>query len=109
MISNGMSGADARTVKIKEFNLERNREIRGIGLKNILIGGALTGGAGIGIYLYMTYGHDHGGPGYGRHGYGRALGFLVVAGTYGLWKLLNGIVYLVRPQSEHKSIPDIEE
>jgi hypothetical protein len=108
MISNGMSATDA-DIKIKEFNLERIREIRGIGLRNTLIGGTLVGGTGIGIYLCMTYGRSHGGLGYGRHGYGRALGFLVVAGAYGLWKLINGIIYLLRPQSEHKSIPDIED
>ena len=37
----------------------------------------------------------------------KALAFVFLAGCYGLWKLVKGLVYLVRPQSEHKSIPDI--
>ena len=108
LTSNGMSATDA-DAKIKEFNLERNQEIRGIGLRNLLIGLALAGGAGITIYFITTYEHGHGGFRYGRYGYGRALGLPMVAGIYGLWKLLKGIFYLLRPQSEHKSIPDIDE
>jgi hypothetical protein len=36
----------------------------------------------------------------------RASGVVLLAGLYGLWKLVKGVIYLVRPQSEHKSIPD---
>ncbi|HXD00599.1 MAG TPA: hypothetical protein VN048_14760 [Verrucomicrobiae bacterium] len=108
LTSNGMSEMDANA-KIQEFNLERNREIRGIGLRNTLIGAALFGGAAIGIYLFVTNGHNHSGFGYGHHGYGGALGGLAIAGVYGLWKLMKGIIYLIRPQSEHESIPDIDD
>jgi hypothetical protein len=34
---------------------------------------------------------------------------LLIVGSYGLWKLGTGIAYLVRPQSDHKSIPDIDQ
>jgi hypothetical protein len=34
---------------------------------------------------------------------------VLLAGLYGFWKLIKGIVYLLRPQSEHKSIPDIDQ
>jgi hypothetical protein len=100
LISNGMSKMDA-DAKIKEFNLERNQEIRGIGLRNLLIGLALTGGAGLMIYLIAT----------NRHSYrsGRGIVPFAVLGIYGLWKLSKGIFYLLRPQSEHKSISDMEE
>jgi hypothetical protein len=105
MVSNGMSETDA-DVKIQEFNLERIREIRGIGLKNTVIGLALILGAGIVIYLFFNYGHSHHGT---SSSYGRIIGFPVVAAFYGFWKLMKGIIYLVRPQSEHESIPDIED
>jgi hypothetical protein len=99
LTSNGMSGADA-DAKIQEFNLERNREIRGIGLRNTLIGLGLSGGAGIAIYLFTANRYSH------RSG--RAVISFAVLGIYGLWKLLKGIFYLLRPQSEHKSISDID-
>jgi len=39
----------------------------------------------------------------------KALAFVLMAACYGLWKVWTGIVYLIRPQSEHKSIPDIDQ
>jgi hypothetical protein len=105
LISNGMPEMDANT-KIREFSLERNREIRGIGLKNTVVGVALILGAGIVICLFFNYGHSHRGTG---SSYGIIIGSPVVAAFYGLWKLMKGIIYLVRPQSEHESIPDIDD
>jgi len=102
LIANGISDmvADA---KIREFNLERNREIRSIGIRNTLIGVVLTGAAAITLYTALP-------PGSGlSSGITRALGVVLLAGFYGLWKLVKGVIYLVRPQSEHKSIPDIIE
>ena len=95
LISNGISEAVAEA-KLAEFNLERSAEIRKIGLRNILIGVVLTGTSGITLYVVGL------GP-------IRALGLVGLAGLYGLWKLVDGVIYLVRPQSERKSIPDIEE
>ena len=105
LISNGMSELDANA-KIQEFNLERIREIRGIGLRNLLTGAALMLGSGIIIYLFFNYGHSHHRAG---TGYARSLGLPVVAAFYGFWKLMKGIFYLLRPQSGHESIPDIED
>ena len=100
LTSNGMPDSDA-DAKIKEFNLERTREIRGIGVKNILIGVVLTGAAGISIYLVI--------PLVSGSGFAKVLGMLVVGGIYGLWKLVTGVTYLVRPQCARKSISDIME
>jgi hypothetical protein len=101
LVSNGISDliADA---KLNEFALERSRELRKIGLRNVLIGIVLTGAAGITLYIALPNGSA-------SSGIIRALALVVVAGCYGLWKLLRGIIYLVRPQSEHKSIPDITQ
>jgi hypothetical protein len=38
-----------------------------------------------------------------------AFTFLALVGLYGVWKLLRGVIRLVRPQAEHESIPDIAE
>jgi hypothetical protein len=104
LISNGVPDTVA-DAKIKEFNIERNREIRGIGLRRILIGLALLGGAGITFYLSFGGWHGHGWHG---HVNGRELAVAVIAGIYGFWKLVNGIFDLLVPRSEHDSIPDME-
>ena len=99
LISNGISDSIADT-RLKEFGVERNKELRKIGLRNVLIGIVLTGAAGITIYLPFFYGSS-------SRGIIKALAVVFLAGCYGLWKLVKGLVYLVRPQSEHKSISDI--
>ncbi len=104
LISNGMSVADA-DAKVKQFSLERNAELKGLGIRNILIGAALTGGAGIFFYLLFARSHIPRVNVRSAKGYG----FLVLLAFYGLWKVVNGIIYLVRPKSEHGSIPDISE
>jgi hypothetical protein len=96
LITNGVSDlvADA---KLKEFMIERNLELRRIGLRNVVIGAVLTSAASVTIYLWLPF--------LGNANYG--VGLVGIAGIYGFWKLVTGIVYLVRPQSEPKSIPDI--
>ncbi len=99
LVSNGVSDplADA---KLKEFELERSQELRRIGLRNVLTGLVLTGAAGVTLYLGFRTASA-------TSGIISALAVVLLAGVYGLWKLVKGARYLVRPQSEHKSIPDI--
>jgi len=99
LISNGVSVlvADA---KLKEFEFDRNRELRRIGLRNVLVGGLLTVAAGITLYMTSPIASA-------TSGLIKALAVVLLAGLFGFWKLVKGVVYLVRPQSEHKSIPDI--
>ena len=104
LTSNGISDTDA-DAKIKEFNAERNAEIRRLGIRDILIGVALIGTAGILLYSLFAGSHIPSLTVRSAKGYG----VVVLAGFYGIWKLVNGIIYLVRPQSEHESIPDITE
>jgi hypothetical protein len=104
LTSNGMSADDA-DAKIKELTLERNAEIRRLGTRDVLIGVGLIGGAGIFFYSLiassrMPSANVRSGKGYG---------VLVIAAVYGLWRLINGVIRLVRPKSEHGSIPDISE
>ncbi len=101
LVSNGVS-VDAADRKLLEFQLERNRELRRIGLRNVLIGGVLTAAASITLYLSFRAASA-------TSGIVRVLAVVLLAALYGCWKLLKGIVYLLRPQSEHKSIPDIEQ
>jgi len=100
LTSNGISAADADT-KIEKFYAERNAELRKIGIRNTLIGAALVPGAGITFYLCLRTGNSSGSA--------RGAAVCLFGVFYGIWKLYKGIIYLVRPQSERKSIPDIIE
>ena len=101
LVSNGISSSVA-DAKLAEFSLERNRELRRIGFRNLLVGVLLTGASGVTLWIAMP----HSTP---TSGIVTGLAVVFMAGCYGLWRLVTGIVYLVRPQSEHKSIPDIED
>jgi hypothetical protein len=102
LTSNGVAApvADAR---LKEFVRERNRELRSIGLRSLLIGLALVGLAGAVLAIEIP----RAGP-WSRTA-SRVMGLIFLVGGYGLWRLIKGIAYLVRPQDEPGSIPDIEE
>jgi uncharacterized membrane protein len=101
LVSNGISSSVA-DAKLMEFSLERNRELRKIGIRSVLIGGLLTGAA---VFTFFIASHFT----TATYGIVKLLALVLMAGGYGLWKLWTGIVYLVRPQSEHKSIPDINQ
>jgi hypothetical protein len=100
LTSNGISGGDADT-KIKEFCAERNAEIRKVGIRNTFFGAAIAGAAGITVYLCLRLGHSSGSV--------KCAVASMAAVFYGIGKLCAGIFDLVRPQSEEKSIPDMEE
>jgi hypothetical protein len=102
LIANGVPALEANA-RLKEFEGERRRELRRIGLRNVLIGLVLAVAAGITLYIGLPQGSGF------TSGWTRALALVLLAGVYGLWKLAKGVLYLVRPQSEHKSIPDIEQ
>jgi hypothetical protein len=102
LTSKGIPTVEAEA-KIKEFSLERSREIRKIGLRNILIGAAITGISIIPLCI-AAYPMD-----YGSTVFKRGLVLAVIVALYGFWKLLIGTIYLVRPQFVQKSITDIGE
>ena len=101
LISNGISAEDA-DARLHEFASERNSELRKIGLRNLFVGILVTGASGITFWIAMPHSSV-------TIGIVKALALVLMAGCYGLWKLWTGIVYLIRPQSEHKSIPDIDQ
>jgi len=99
--------ADAQ---IKNFRSERNAEIRKIGFRNALIGATLIAGAGIVLYFSFKYlSAQNAGYYRSKKGVGGIIGLSLMGAFYGLWKFVNGIVDLVRPQSEDESITDLTE
>jgi len=97
LVSSGVESLVADT-KLEEFSLERNREVRKIGIRSILIGILVTGIAGIPICITVYL-----------HTFDRALVVVYSAIFYGVWKLAIGSIYLLCPQFVHKSITDIGE
>jgi len=83
IISNGISDTVV-DVKIKEFLLERNTELRKIGIRYILIGPLLTGAAGITLYIIF--------PHFTTYAQAVCAAMLVIIGGYGIWKLVTGII-----------------
>jgi hypothetical protein len=106
LTANGISDIDADAA-IKQFDADRNSEIRSIGIKKTLIGAAITIGAG--IFFYWSFKHVDIDQMNSRRAEGFVAMALVIAigGFYGLWKLMDGITYLRRPQSVERSISDI--
>jgi hypothetical protein len=103
LVSHGLSSAEA-DAKIKEFNVERNATIRKVGLKNTIMGAALVLVTGWICYVYCKN------PKFDWNRYAlRNIATIVLVGLYGCWKLINGIIYLVWPQSEDKSITEIPD
>lgn len=105
LISNGMSAMDA-DAKLRDLIRERNEEIRRLGVRDVLIGIALLGSAGIFFSLFKFSQTPH--MMFRTRGYG-AVGLPVLMALYGLWRLITGLIRLIRPKSEHGSIPDISE
>lgn len=103
LVSHGISDGDA-DAKIAEFSAERAADIRRIGVNKIFIGGLLTGASVVFFYFGYRDGAFH--TDY-RSARGQAL--IAVAGIYGSWKLIDGIIYLVGPRSEKRSITEIAE
>ena len=106
LTTHGVSETDA-DAKIKEFMAERNATIRRLGLKNLMIGGVILSISV--VLLYVAFRHPNTVRSGGLRGTGTILGVLIFGIFYGLWKLVSGIIDLVRPQSEDGSIPDLSE
>ena len=100
LTSNGISESEAGA-RIREFQRERNGEVRRLGIQSVLIGTLVVSLAGILLYL------GFGGPEFGGDIHGLAVA--IAAGIYGIWKLTKGGIYLLRPQAEDGSIGEMGE
>jgi hypothetical protein len=104
LTSNGVAVAEA-DAKIEELTIERNAEIRKLGIRDVLIGMVLMVPAIIFFCILFARSHI---PSLTVRS-GKGYGVMALAALYGLWRLVNGVIRLVRPKSEHGSIPDISE
>jgi hypothetical protein len=103
LISSGIERGSA-DLKIAQFLAERNSAIRKLAINKILLGGLLLALA-VSFVLYCTLK-----PKFvltSRTAQGLAL--ICAAGFYGFCKLINGIIYLARPQCETESITELSD
>ena len=105
LMANGLSKADA-VVAVKDFLAERIAEIRKIGIRKVVIGAGLF--ILTALLFYWEYKQQFR-AGTNLRSRGSALGFTVFGFIYGLWKLIDGIFDLVRPQSEEGSLSDMRD
>lgn len=101
LISSGMSRAEA-DAKLQQLIAERNREVRKVGLGRICAGIIILCAAGVPIFILI--GH----PSQlfpAKHA--RVICGLVLVGVYGIWQLVNGLMYFALPKSEQRSVHDI--
>ena len=103
LISQGIE-PETIALKIAQFLAERNCAIRKTAIKKIAIGGLLIGFAVI-VLLYSVTNPRFSWTGRSIKG----LACVCLGGCYGFYLLVNGIIYLVRPQCEKESISEMTD
>jgi len=93
---------------IAGFIEERLREIRRTGFRKVLIGVVLLGLSACGlVWFWQTI---ESGMGRRRGGIGSGVLALLLLGLFfGIRKLVDGAIYLLRPQLESKSVSDLSD
>lgn len=81
---------------------ERHREIRWNGARKILIGGACLALSIAGFYYLWPMIQT-------RRRTAGWMTVLVALGGYGIWKFVDGLIYIVRPQLESKAISELSD
>ena len=103
LIVNGVPKADAM-LQIKQLTLERNAEIRGVGIKNLCLAAVLIAVATIFLWRIFVGGHI----GYSTTARGKAAGIFVLIGLYGINRLIKGIFDIIRPQLDDESLSELD-
>lgn len=105
LISNGISDSDADAA-IEEFCAQRNKEIRKIGIKKTLLGVALSAVTCFVLFDFipeMANHHTSDSP-FAARGLAGVVVVIMIGGYFGLSRLIDGLFYLVSPQSVDKSL-----
>jgi hypothetical protein len=77
-------------------NRKRIQELRRIGFQRLLAGVVLI--FAVGVLCFIFFDEDAGSRSHSYSG-GRGLGMVLLAGVFGLWNILRGVIYLIRAQS----------
>ena len=103
LITNGIA-REMAGLKIREFLAERNRVIRRNAIKKIVLGGGLFAAA----VLFVLHAATNRNFSWSERT-AKGVAVICLVGIYGFCKLINGIIYLVRPQCETESITEISD
>jgi hypothetical protein len=108
LIANGISDSDADNA-IEEICAERNKEIRKIAIKKTFLGAAITAGTGILLFSFIPEiaNYDTSNSLIGARGLPAVAVVIMIGGYYGLSRLIDGIMYLVRPESKDGCISEM--
>lgn len=101
LLSNDVSTREAEEC-LARLRAERHRELRWNGFRKALIGAACLTVSVVGFYYLWPV----------IQARRRTTGLLTVLlafGGYGIWKLVDGLIYLIRPQLESKAISEISD
>ena len=105
LVANGFSEAEAEA-EISRHQRERYGSIRRQGIVGIMVGVPLVI-AGVAIIQHVLH-YDRSAAGVMSYrGLSVEMGAGLLAGGYGLWKLVDGIFALVKPSSEDRSLTDM--
>jgi hypothetical protein len=82
-------------------NRKRIQELRGIGFQKLLTGVVLIFAVGVLCFIFLDEAADSPSHSYSGSSYlrGKGLGMVLLAGLFGLWNIVRGIIYLIRAQS----------
>jgi hypothetical protein len=105
LLSNDVSSREAEEC-LALLRADRHREIRRTGIRKLLIGVVLVGVAVCGLVLLWDHIQDRS-P--GRRGGGGLFVLLLLGLFFGIGKLVDGLIYLIRPQLESKAISEISD
>lgn len=105
LLSNDVSTREAEEC-IALLREERHREIRRSGIRKLLIGVVVVGVSVCGlVFLWDTI--QNRSP--GRRSGGGLFVLLLLGLFFGIGKLVDGVIYLIRPQLESKAISEIAD
>lgn len=107
LLSNDVSTREAEEC-LALLKAERQRELRKTGIRKLLIGVVLVGVSASGLAWFWEaietgIGRRRGGVGSG------VLALLLLGLFFGIGKLVDGLIYLIRPQLESKAISEISD
>jgi hypothetical protein len=101
LLSNDVSSREVEEC-LALLKAERHREIRWSGFRMILIGIACLAVSVVGFYYLWPVIQT-------RRRSSWLLTVLIAFGGFGIWKFVDGLIYLIRPQLESKAISEIAE
>jgi hypothetical protein len=105
LLSNDVSARETEEC-LALLKAERHREVRKTGIRKLLVGALALGMSACGLVLLWDNIQDRSA---GRRGGGGLFVLLLLGLFFGIGKVVDGLIYLIRPQLESKAISEISD